>query len=100
MRIRQELAEEKARAEAGAEETPVPAKRRRGRPPGSKEDREHIAAYLKDFQLELGDEAPLSTSITRALNIFTAAGIRLDQWGDCLYQARSITKERSGSSRQ
>ncbi len=85
-------------ARSGSSElTPIaellPAPRTRSR--GSREERDHVAAFLKDFQHELGDEAPLSSSITRALNIFKAANIPLERWGDCLYQARSITKERT-----
>lgn len=71
----------------------LPAKR--GRPPGNREDRDHITSYLADFRHELGDEAPLSSSVTRALNIFSRAHIPAERWADCLYQARSITKERS-----
>ena len=67
----------------------------RGRPPGSREVRDHLTAYLQDFRHELGDEAPLSSSVTRALNIFAKAQIPPERWADCLYQARSITKERS-----
>ena len=37
----------------------------------------------------------MSSSITRALNIFIAANIPPELWSDRLYQARSITKERS-----
>ena len=68
---------------------------KQGRPPGSGEDRDHITAYLQDFRHELGDEAPLTSSVTRALNIFAKAHIPPERWADCLYQARSITKERS-----
>jgi hypothetical protein len=59
------------------------------------EEREHAAAFLTDFAAELGDEAPLASSITRTLNIFKAAGIPLERWGDFLYQARSRTQEAS-----
>ena len=45
---------------------------RRGRPTGSGDERERLRAFLADFALELGDEAPLSSTITRTLNIFTA----------------------------
>lgn len=77
--------------------TPIAAvlPKRRGRPPGSREDREHIEAFLSDFAREFNDEAPLSSSITRALNLFARAKIHPGQWGDYLYQARAITRERT-----
>ncbi len=71
------------------------APRQKGRPPGSVEEREHLAAFLTDFAAELGDEAPLSSTITRTLNIFTAAGVPPERWGDLLYQARARTQEAS-----
>jgi hypothetical protein len=98
VRIREEVRQRKEREAAAADGNtarPYVSARSRGRPPGSREDREHIAAYLQDFQPELGDEAPLSSSVSRALNIFRTAHIPPDRWADCLYQARSITKERT-----
>ncbi len=71
---------------------------KRGRPPGNREDRDHITAYLADFRMFLGDEAPLSSSVTRALNIFSRAHIPPERWADCLVQAQSITKERSAQT--
>jgi hypothetical protein len=71
------------------------APRQKGRPPGSVEEREHLAAFLTDFAAELGDEAPLSSTITRTLNIFTAAGVPPERWSDLLYQARGRTQEAS-----
>ena len=65
-------------------------------PPGTPEEREHLAAFLEDFAAELGDEAPLSSTITRVLNIFKAAGVPPERWGDHLYQARGRTQEATG----
>ena len=77
--------------EAAAGEHPRP--RRRGRARGSTDAREQLGAYLTDFAQELGDEAALSATITRAFNIFAAAKIPPGRWGDYLYQARAITQE-------
>jgi hypothetical protein len=67
--------------------------RQKRRPPDGFEEREQLAAFLTDFAAELGDEAPLSSTITRTLNIFTAAGVPTERWGDLLYQARGRTQE-------
>jgi hypothetical protein len=71
------------------------APQRRGRPPGSVEEREHLAAFLEDFARELGDESPLASTISRALNIFKTAGIPEARWDDLLYAARQRTQEAS-----
>jgi hypothetical protein len=67
----------------------------KGRPPGSGEERDRIAAYLTDFARELNDQAPLASSVTRALRAFQQAKAPRERWGDYLYQARSITQEHS-----
>ena len=69
---------------------------RSGDPPGTTEQREQLRAYLADFCPELGDEAPLAASVTRALNTFAAAGVHPARWGDALYRARAITQEHTG----
>ena len=66
-----------------------------GGPVGGWEDRERVVAYLKDFMLELHDQGQLSSAVTRALNLFRAAGVPPEQWGEYLYRARAITQERS-----
>lgn len=77
---------------------------RRGRPPGTNieasEERERLRAFLTDFAVELGDEAPLASTITRTLNIFTAAGVPPERWGDYLYQARGLTQEHTAQIRK
>ena len=73
---------------------------RRGRPAGSSEDRERLRPFLDDFARELGDEAPLSSTITRTLNIFTAAHVPAEQWSDLLYQARGLTQEHTAQIRK
>ena len=76
-----------------------PSAPRRGRSPGSSEDREHVAAFLADWAAELGDEA-LPSSITRVLTIFQQAGVPSERWGDLLYQARAVTKEHTAQIRK
>jgi hypothetical protein len=55
---------------------------------------------LEDFARELGDEAPLSSTITRSLNIFKAANVPAERWGDLLYQARGLTQEHTAQIRK
>ena len=59
-----------------------------------------MRAFLTDFAVELGDEAPLSSTITRTLTIFTAAEVSPEQWGDMLYQARGLTQEHTAQIRK
>jgi DNA-binding PadR family transcriptional regulator len=73
---------------------------RRGRPAGSSEDRERLRPFLEDFARELGDEAPLSSTITRALTIFKTAAVPPERWGDVLYQARGLTQEHTAQIRK
>jgi hypothetical protein len=70
-----------------------PAVPKRGRPPGSREERDHIAAYLGEWLLQFNDQAPAVSSISRALNDFKAASVPREQWGDYLHQAKSILRE-------
>ncbi|CAA9546602.1 MAG: hypothetical protein AVDCRST_MAG59-1355 [uncultured Thermomicrobiales bacterium] len=85
-----EVVEQRGRAQVRA------APQQTRQPPGTVEEREHLAAFLEDFAAELGDEAPLSSTITRVLNIFKAAGVPPERWGDHLYQARGRTQEATG----
>jgi hypothetical protein len=64
------------------------------------EEREQLRAFLADFALELGDEAPLASTITRTLRIFTAAGVPPERWSDFLYQARGLTQEHTAQIRK
>ena len=70
-----------------------PALPKRGRPPGSREEREHLAAYLIDWLAQFNDQAPPSSSITRALNTFKAANIAPGLWGGYLHRAKSLLRE-------
>ena len=89
-------------APAGTEQEAVQpsAAPRRRRPTGDPEERERLRAFLEDFARELGDEAPLASTITRTLNIFTAADVPPERWGDALYQARDLTQEHTAQIRK
>lgn len=82
----------------------TPRRASRGRPSGRSdvdpEAREQLRAFLADFAVELGDEAPLASTITRTLNIFTAAGVPPEQWGDLMYQARGLAHEHTAQIRK
>lgn len=73
---------------------------RRSRSGVDPEERERLRAFLSDFASELGDEAPLSSTITRALTIFRAANAPPEQWSDLLYQARGRTQEHAAGIRK
>lgn len=73
---------------------------RRGRAGEYPEERERLRPFLTDFARELGDEAPLASTITRTLNIFKAAGVPPAQWADALYQARGLTQEHTAQIRK
>lgn len=64
------------------------------------EDRERLRPFLEDFARELGDESPLSSTITRVLGIFQTAGVAPERWSDLLYQARGLTQERTPQIRK
>lgn len=83
-------------------ETPrrTSSRRQADRSDGDPEAREQLRAFLADFAVELGDEAPLASTITRTLNIFTAAGVAPERWSDVLYQARGLTQEHTAQIRK
>jgi hypothetical protein len=64
------------------------------------ENREVILDYIKDFAPELGDEAKLASSVTRAQNIFRRSGVSMEAFIGKMYEARSIVKENSGKIRK
>ena len=61
------------------------------------EPREIIGRYVEDFAREFSDRAPLTSSITRAQNLYRQSGLRLEAFVEVMYQARQVTKERSAS---
>ncbi len=52
---------------------------------------------IEDFAIELGDEAPLPSSVTRAYNLYQQAEIPIDDFTRLLYEARALTKEYSAN---
>ena len=86
----------------GVEHVPVEPSppQRRGRAAADPEERERLRAFLDDFARELGDEAPLSSTITRTLTIFKTAAVPPERWGDVLYQARGLTQEHTAQIRK
>jgi hypothetical protein len=59
-----------------------------------KDDRAAIAAVIERFAEELGDRADVKLSISRALNLYQAAGIGRDGFIDVLFEAKGEVKER------
>lgn len=62
-------------------------------------DREVLGNYITDFAREFNDRAPIASSITRVQNLYRSSGLPLEDFIEVLYQARQITKERSGAIR-
>ncbi len=85
----------------GVESVGQVLKRSRGRPPKQPhtEERQQIHAYIRDFAPQLGDQAPLVSSVTRAYNLYLKSGWPFARFIDALYQARAKTRERSGGIR-
>lgn len=59
------------------------------------EERDIILAYMEDFSPEFNDQASLKSSTTRALNLLQRSGLTRETFIAKLYEARSITKERT-----
>jgi hypothetical protein len=57
------------------------------------EDRQAILEYISDFARELGDGAKLSSSVTRAVNLYRRSGRDIGGFTSAMYEARSRTKE-------
>jgi len=100
--LRQGQVMDEEKDQPAGEETPrtTSSRRQAGRSDVDPEAREQLRAFLADFAVELGDEAPLASTITRTLNIFTAAGVSPEQWGDLMYQARGLTHEHTAQIRK
>jgi hypothetical protein len=77
---------------------------RAGLPPAERRrydaDRRRIVDYLSDFARELGDAAPLASSVSRAVNMMRRAGVDLAAFTEALYHARAVTKERWAAVRK
>jgi len=58
--------------------------------------RRAITPYIEDVAREFGDEAPLSSTLTRVVRILQDAGVsELDEAADFVQEACQITKERT-----
>jgi len=60
-------------------------------------DRLELLPFVEDFAREFGDEAPLSSSLSRTVNLYKRSGLDLDTFSQRLYEARAITKEHASS---
>jgi hypothetical protein len=88
----------KTASEGGATSVGEVLKRRGGRssqprPETESEEWQAIQAYIGDFARELGDTAPLKSSVTRAYHLFQASGLSLEAFLNKLFQARALTQE-------
>jgi len=63
------------------------------------EVRQVITDYLQDFARELNDQAPLTSSVTRAQHLYQRADSDLNTFISAMYAARSRTQERTGTIR-
>ncbi len=59
-----------------------------------------LLEYMSDFATEFNDQAPLTSSTTRAYKLFQQSGLTLDTFTTYLYTARAVTKERTASIRK
>lgn len=63
----------------------------------SREDTERIAWVMRDISREFVDQAPIKSTATRAVRIFTSSGLPLDEFLDTIQQARLRTKQYTGN---
>jgi hypothetical protein len=63
------------------------------------EDREIIREYVHDFGRELGDKSKLRSSVSRAYNLFRKSGVSREAFIARMYEAKSITQERTADIR-
>ena len=56
-----------------------------------------LLAYIQDFARALGDEASVTASTTRAVNLYHQSGLALEAFVEQLYAARQVTKERTAA---
>jgi hypothetical protein len=61
------------------------------------DDRLALVDYLEGYAREFRDKAPLSSSVTRAAQLYRASGLDLDTFVTRMEQARAITKERTAA---
>jgi hypothetical protein len=63
---------------------------------GSRE-RDAILSRIEQFAQEFGDKASLKSSTTRACNLLTRSALSVEEFVTCMWEARSIMRERLGS---
>lgn len=63
------------------------------------DDRMTLMAYAEDLARELNDQAPLSSTTTRMVNLYRSSGLDMDTFITRLMQARAITQEKTSSIR-
>ena len=74
------------------------ARRRKARTPTTyDQDRAVLLAYIQDVARELGDEASVTASTTRAVNLYRQSGLALAAFVAQRYAARQVTKERTAA---
>lgn len=71
----------------------------KGRSSDYDEAREWLLPFVEDFSRELRDASPISSTLTRIVKIYRRSKLDEEAFIDLLYQARQITKERTGSVR-
>lgn len=49
--------------------------------------------FVEDFSREMGDEAPLASSVTRACNLYVKSDLPVEEFTKVMYEARKITKK-------
>lgn len=57
--------------------------------------REHLGIFAQDVAREFNDAASLRSSTSRLVNLYHQANLRIEEFIEHLYAARSITKERT-----
>ena len=63
-------------------------------------DRDIVMAYMRSLALELHDQAPLRSTVTRLLRLYERSRVgSIQAFVDVLYQARAITREHASSIR-
>jgi DNA-binding transcriptional ArsR family regulator len=61
------------------------------------EARAVLTSYVQDLAREFRDEAPLTSSVTRAVNLYAASELDLDDFVTVMMGARRTTQERTAS---
>jgi hypothetical protein len=64
------------------------------------EARAVLSSYIQDLAREFRDEAPLPSSVTRAVNLYAASGLNLDDFVTVMMGARRTTQERTAAIRK